>query len=39
VNLKNITNKEHIISSHGASDNLILPGPPRELQVTLRVKF
>lgn len=39
VNLKNITNKEHIISSHGSSDNLILPGPPRELQVTLRIKF
>lgn len=39
VNLKNFTNKKHIISAHGSSDNLILPGPPRELQVSLRVKF
>ncbi|MGH8830257.1 MAG: TonB-dependent receptor, partial [Polaromonas sp.] len=39
VNLKNITDKKHIISSHGSNDNLILPGPPRELQVTLRAKF
>ena len=39
VNLKNVTNKKHIISSHGSNDNLILPGPPRELQVALRMKF
>lgn len=39
VNLKNVTNKKHFISSHGSNDNLILPGPPRELQVALRTKF
>jgi catecholate siderophore receptor len=39
VNLKNVANQEHIISSHGSNDNLILPGPPRELQVSLRYKF
>lgn len=39
VNLKNFTNKSYIVSSHGSNDNLILPGAPRELQVTLRMKF
>ncbi len=39
VNLKNITNKKHIISAHGSNDNLIVPGPPRQLQVALKVKF
>ncbi len=39
VNLKNITDKKYIVSSHGSNDNLILPGAPRELQVTLRTKF
>jgi catecholate siderophore receptor len=39
LNLKNIANKKHYISAHGTVDNLILPGPPRELQVTLRAKF
>ncbi|HEY3047066.1 MAG TPA: TonB-dependent siderophore receptor [Polaromonas sp.] len=39
VNLKNVTDKKHYISSHGSNDNLIVPGAPRELQVTLRAKF
>jgi len=39
VNLKNVTNKKHFVSAHGSHDNLILPGPPRELQLALRVKF
>lgn len=39
ANLKNFTNKSYIVSSHGSNDNLILPGAPRELQVTLRMKF
>lgn len=39
VNLKNITDKKYFVSSHGSNDNLILPGAPRELQVTLRAKF
>ncbi|WP_332776455.1 TonB-dependent receptor [Polaromonas sp.] len=39
VNLKNVTNKQHIVSSHGSHDNLILPGPPRQLLVSLTTKF
>ncbi|MGH6627801.1 MAG: TonB-dependent receptor [Burkholderiaceae bacterium] len=39
LNVKNVTDRKHYISSHGSNDNLILPGPPRELQVTLRAKF
>lgn len=39
VNLKNFTNKKHIISAHGSNDNLIVPGPPRQLQVALKYKF
>lgn len=39
LNLKNITDKQHFISSHGSNDNLILPGPPRQLLLTLRTKF
>lgn len=39
VNLKNITDKKYIVSSHGSNDNLILPGAPREVQITLRARF
>lgn len=39
LNLKNIFDKKHYISAHGSVDNLIIPGPPRELQLTLRAKF
>ena len=39
LNLKNIANKKHYVSAHGSVDNLIIPGPPRELQLTLRAKF
>jgi catecholate siderophore receptor len=39
VNLKNVTDKKHMVSSHGSNDNLILPGPPRQVQVTLRARF
>lgn len=39
LNLKNITNRKHYVSAHGTVDNLILPGPGRELQLTLRAKF
>lgn len=39
VNVKNLTDRKYIVSSHGSNDNLILPGAPRELLVTLRVKF
>jgi hypothetical protein len=33
LNLKNITDKKHYTSAHGSADILILPGPPRELQL------
>ena len=39
VNVKNVTDKKHIVSSHGSNDNLIVPGPPRQVQLTLRAKF
>ncbi len=39
VNLKNLTNRKYYVSSHGSNDNLILPGSPRALQVTLRRQF
>ena len=39
VNLKNLTNRKYYVSSHGSHDNLILPGSPRSLQVTLRRQF
>lgn len=39
LNVKNVTDKKHIVSSHGSHDNLIVPGPPREVQLTLRAKF
>lgn len=39
VNLKNLANRKYYVSSHGSNDNLILPGSPRALQVTLRKRF
>jgi catecholate siderophore receptor len=39
VNLKNVTDRKYYVSSHGSNDNLILPGAPRQVQVTLRAKF
>jgi catecholate siderophore receptor len=39
VNLKNVADRVYYVSSHGSNDNLILPGPPRQLQVTLRARF
>ncbi|MGP1692492.1 MAG: TonB-dependent receptor [Giesbergeria sp.] len=39
VNVKNVTNRKHYVSAHGSHDNLILPGSPRALQVTLRRHF
>ncbi|MFM9924869.1 TonB-dependent siderophore receptor [Variovorax sp. H27-G14] len=39
VNLKNIANKKYYVSAHGSVDNLIMPGPGREVQVTLTAKF
>jgi catecholate siderophore receptor len=39
VNLKNISNRKYYVSAHGSVDNLIMPGPGRELQVALTAKF
>jgi len=39
ANLKNITNRKYYVSGHGSVDNLIMPGPGRELQVMLTAKF
>lgn len=39
VNVKNVTDREFIVSSHGSSDNLILPGAPRNASVTARYAF
>ena len=39
VNVKNLANRKYYVSSHGSNDNLILPGSPRSLQVTLRTRF
>lgn len=39
LNLKNIADTKYYVSGHGSVDNLIMPGPGRELQLTLRAKF
>jgi catecholate siderophore receptor len=39
LNLKNVTDKKYIVSGHGSNDNLLTPGAPREIQVTLTYKF
>ena len=39
VNVKNLTNRKHYVSAHGSNDNLIPPGSPRAVQVTLRTHF
>jgi len=39
LNLKNVLNRAHIVSAHGGNDNLILPGPGRELQLSVRYNF
>lgn len=39
LNLKNALDRAHIVSAHGGNDNLILPGPGRELQLSLRYHF
>ena len=39
VNIKNLANCKYCASSQGSNDNLILPGSPRAVQVTLRTRF
>jgi catecholate siderophore receptor len=37
VNAKNLFDRNHIISAHGTSPNLNLPGPPRQVFITARL--
>lgn len=39
LNLMNIFNRKYIISGHGSSPNLNVPGAPRSLQLTARYAF
>lgn len=39
INLKNLSDKNYIVSGHGGNDNLMNPGAPREIQVGLTYKF
>ena len=39
LNLKNVTNEKYIVSAHGSNDNLLTPGAPRRIQLSLTYKF
>ena len=39
LNVKNVADRKYMVSSHGSNDNLILPGAPRQVQLTLRTRF
>jgi catecholate siderophore receptor len=39
LNLTNLFNRDYIVSGHGSSPNLNLPGAPRAVQVTARYRF
>lgn len=39
LNLRNLFDREHIVSGHGTSANLNLPGAPRNATLTARLKF
>lgn len=39
LNVMNLFDRKHTVSSHGSSPNLILPGAPRSVQLTLRHAF
>lgn len=39
INLKNLSNKNYIVSGHGGNDNLMNPGAPREVQMGLTYRF
>jgi catecholate siderophore receptor len=39
LNVMNLFNREYIVSGHGTSPNLNLPGAPRAVQLTARYKF
>jgi catecholate siderophore receptor len=39
LNLRNLFDRRYIVSAHGTSPNLNLPGAPRNVMVTLRHSF
>lgn len=39
LNLKNVSNEKYIVSAHGSNDNLLMPGAPRQAEVTVTYKF
>lgn len=39
LNVGNLLDRRHIVSAHGSSNNLNLPGAPRNLQLSLRTHF
>lgn len=39
LNINNLFNRDYIVSGHGTSPNLNLPGAPRNVQVTARYAF
>jgi catecholate siderophore receptor len=39
LNVHNLADRNYIISGHGGSDLLLLPGSPRSADVTVRFKF
>jgi catecholate siderophore receptor len=39
LNVTNLLDRKYIVSGHGSSPNLILPGAPRGVQLTARYAF
>lgn len=39
LNVKNLSDERYFISGHGASNNLNMPGAPRSVQLTGRIRF
>lgn len=39
LNIGNVFDREYIVSAHGSSNNLNLPGAPRTVQLSLRARF
>lgn len=39
LNLKNLSDEKYFVSGHGASNNLNMPGAPRSVQLTGRIRF
>lgn len=39
LNVKNLSDEKYFISGHGASNNLNMPGAPRSIELTTRLRF